>query len=149
MTSARQITLALAASLLACAAVAHPSPATREVAAISGPPFSESVKAGRGLYLSGQIGALPGTDTLVPGGVEAETRQAMDNIASVLASSGYDMNDLVHCTVMLADMTQLDRFNRVYRNYFRERLPTRSVFGVTGLSLGAHVEIECIASSAR
>ncbi|WP_372013255.1 Rid family detoxifying hydrolase [Pseudoxanthomonas sp. 10H] len=108
-------------------------------------PFSEAVRAGDTLYLSGQIGIRPGTMELVDGGLEAETRQTMDNIRTTLHAHGYAMGDLVKCTVMLADMGQWARFNEVYRGYFAGRYPARSALGASGLALGAQVEVECIA----
>ncbi|NQD36779.1 RidA family protein [Permianibacter sp. IMCC34836] len=109
-------------------------------------PFSEAVQVDKLLYLSGQIGVVPGTMALVPGGMAAEAKQTMDNIRSVLNANGYDMNDLVKCTVMLADMAEWSAFNAIYKGYFSEHFPARSAFGSNGLALGARVEVECIAA---
>jgi 2-iminobutanoate/2-iminopropanoate deaminase len=109
-------------------------------------PFSEAVRVGDTLYLSGQIGIVPGTLTLVSGGTAGETRQVMENIKASLKAHGYSMSDLVKCTVMLADIAEWDEFNEVYRTYFSGRYPARSAFGANALALGAHVEVECIAS---
>ena len=109
-------------------------------------PFSEAVRVGDTLYLSGQIGIVPGTLTLVSGGTKGEARQTMENIKAVLKAHGYAMSDLVKCSVMLADLGEWDAFNEVYRTYFSGRYPARSTFGTTGLALGAHVEVECIAA---
>lgn len=111
----------------------------------TGLPFSEAVRHGDTLYLSGQIGVVPGSLQLVPGGIEAETRQTMDNIRTTLAAHGLSMGDVVKCTVMLADMAEWGRFNDVYRTYFTGRYPARSALGANGLALGARVEVECIA----
>ena len=109
-------------------------------------PFSQAVRVGDVLYLSGSIGEIPGTMTLVPGGIEAETRQAMDNIGTVLKENGLTFRDVFKCTVMLADMAQWAAFNKVYLTYFEpDRLPARSAFGASGLALGAAVEVECMA----
>ena len=108
-------------------------------------PFSEAVRVGDTVYLSGQIGIVPGTLELVPGGLEAEARQTMDNIRTTLEAHGLGMGDLVKCTVMLADMSRWNEFNAVYRTYFSGRYPARSALGANGLALGAQVEIECIA----
>jgi len=98
------------------------------------------------LYLSGQLGNLPGTRDLAPGGIEAETRQMMENIARVLNGQGLSFDNLVRCTVMLADMAQWPAFNDIYVTYFKPgRLPVRSAFGVKALALGAAVEMECTA----
>lgn len=110
----------------------------------AGLPFSDAVRVGGILCLSGQIGHRPGTLDLVPGGIEAETRQMMDNIARVLNADGRSFDDVFKCTVMLADMSEWRRFNKVYLEYFKpERLPARSAFGANGLALGAAVEMEC------
>ncbi len=111
----------------------------------AGLPFSEAVRAGDTLYLSGQIGILPGTLQLAEGGMDAEARQTMENIRSTLRAHGYAMRDLVKCTVMLDDMGDWPAFNAVYASYFDGRFPARSAFGADGLALGALVEVECIA----
>lgn len=109
-------------------------------------PFSEAVRVGDTLYLSGQIGIVPGTLTLVAGGTTGEARQTMENIKATLKAHGYAMSDIVKCTVMLADIAEWDEFNEVYRTYFSGRYPARSAFGANALALGARVEVECIAS---
>ena len=109
-------------------------------------PFSESVRAGDLLFLSGQVGLAPGSRSLVPGGVEAEAHQAMDNIGEVLRKNGLRYRDLVKCTVFLADMADWGAFSRVYVTYFVPgHFPARSAFGANGLALGARTEVECIA----
>ncbi len=111
-----------------------------------GLPFSEAVKVGHTVYLSGQVGIVPGTMKLAPGGIEGEARQAMQNIKTTLESHGYSMNDLVKCTVMLADIQDWGAFNGVYKEFFHEHFPARSAFAANGLALGAKVEVECIAA---
>jgi 2-iminobutanoate/2-iminopropanoate deaminase len=107
-------------------------------------PFSQAVRVGDVLYLSGQLGNKPGTLELVPGGMEAEARQTMDNIAATLEENGLSFRDVFKCTVMLADMSRWADFNKVYVKYFDpDRLPARSAFGCNGLALGAQVELEC------
>jgi 2-iminobutanoate/2-iminopropanoate deaminase len=110
-------------------------------------PFSAAVRLGDVLYLSGQIGNPPGNGrALVPGGVEAETRQAMENIKAVLERCGSSMGRVFKCTVMMADMKEWAAMNAVYLGYFpSDRKPARSAFGASGLALGARVEIECCA----
>ena len=112
-------------------------------------PFSEAVRVGDTLYLSGQIGLVPGTMKLAPGGIRDEARQAMENIRTVLEAHGYSMGDVVKCTVMLADMSEWSAFNHVYRTFFSGRYPARSALGANGLALGARVEVECIAAASR
>jgi reactive intermediate/imine deaminase len=114
-----------------------------------GLPFSEAVRHGDTVYLSGQVGILPGTMQLAPGGMEAEARQAMENIRATLAAHGLGLDDLVKCTVMLADMQEWGRFNDVYKTFFHDHFPARSALGAAGLALGARVEIECIAAVPR
>ncbi|MDD1795467.1 RidA family protein [Enterovibrio sp. ZSDZ42] len=109
-------------------------------------PFSEAVRVDKTLYLSGQIGILPGTLTLAPGGIEAESKQTMENIKTSLSANGYAMSDLVKCTVLLADMSEWQTFNGIYKAYFSDRYPARSAIGANGLALGAKVEVECIAA---
>ena len=111
----------------------------------TGIPLSEAVRVGDTLYLSGQVGIVPGTMNLAPGGLEGETRQTMENIKTSLQAHGYSMNDLVKCLVMLADVSQWATFNEIYKTYFNERYPARSAFGANGLAIGARVEVECIA----
>ena len=109
-------------------------------------PFSEAVRHGDTLYLSGQIGVVPGTLALVPGGIAPEARQTMQNIRATLEAHALAMNRIVKCTVMLADMAEWAAFNEVYLEFFeRGALPARSAFGCNGLALGARVEVECIA----
>jgi len=108
-------------------------------------PFSEAVIAGDTIYLSGQIGNLPGKPQLAAGGIEGETRQVMDNIGNILAATGSSFAQIVHCTVMLADIADWSAFNSIYVEYFDAGLPARSAMAVSGLALGARVELTCIA----
>jgi reactive intermediate/imine deaminase len=114
-----------------------------------GLPFSEIVRAGDMLYLSGQMGTLPGSLTLAPGGVRAEAEQALRNIQAALAAHGYRLDQVVKCTVMLADMADWPAFNEVYTQFFKPPLPARSAFGTNGLALGGRLEIEAIATTLR
>lgn len=109
-------------------------------------PFADAVRVDDLLFLSGMIGIKPGTTDLAAGGIEAEARQTLDNIKATLEKHGYGMKDVVKCTVMLADMSEWQTFNEVYRTYFDERFPARSAFGANGLALNARVEVECIAA---
>ncbi|WKW13470.1 RidA family protein [Pseudogemmatithrix spongiicola] len=111
-------------------------------------PFSPAVRVGDLLFLSGQIGTdASANGGLIAGGIEAETRQTLENIKRTVEAVGSSMDKVVKCTVMMADMAEWDRMNVVYREFFPEgRLPARSAFGASGLALGARVEIECIAT---
>jgi 2-iminobutanoate/2-iminopropanoate deaminase len=107
-------------------------------------PFSQAVRVGDVLYLSGSIGNLPGKAELVPGGIEPETQQMMENIRAVLQGNGLTFDDVFKCTAMLADMSKWGAFNKIYVTYFKpEHLPARSALGANGLALGAQVELEC------
>ncbi len=108
-------------------------------------PFSEAVRVGDMLYLSGMMGTKPNTMELVPGGIEAEAKQALENIRTILQGAGATLTDIVKCTVMLDDITKWSAFNRVYLEFFGAHRPARSAFGVDGLALGGAVEIECMA----
>ncbi|MCP4757032.1 MAG: RidA family protein [Proteobacteria bacterium] len=107
-------------------------------------PFSEAVRVGDMLYLSGQLG-LDSSMKLVPGGIAEETRQTMENIKTTLERHGSCLDRVVKATVMMADMGEWGAMNKVYVGFFSKHLPARSAFGVSGLALGARVEIECTA----
>jgi reactive intermediate/imine deaminase len=109
-------------------------------------PFSDAVRVGDMLYLSGQIGNLPGTVQLAKGGIAGETRQTMENIKASLEKYGSSLDEVVKCTVFLADIAEWAAMNEVYRAYFPTNLPARSAMGASGLALGARVEIECLAA---
>lgn len=120
----------------------HDSDLTRGL----GLPFSESARVGNLLLLSGMVGTRPGTLELVPGGLEAESRQTLENIRMMLQSAGASIQDVVKCTIMLDDISQWSAFNRIYADFFGGHRPARSAFGADGLALGAAVEIECVAA---
>ena len=154
MTASARLALA-ALALAGCAPAASPPDPVAPAApihfgspdsALRTLPFSEAVQVGDLLFLSGQIGVAPGTLTLVPGGLEAEAAQALENIKSVLGRHGSSMDRVVKCTVFLADMRDWPSFNVIYRRYFTGPIPARSALGANGLALGAKVEVECIAS---
>ncbi len=110
-----------------------------------GLPFSDGVRIGRLVIMSGMLGIKPHTMSLAAGGLEAETRQTFENLRSVLAAHGLSLRDVVRVQVMLADIADWPRFNDIYREYFSEPFPARSAFGTTGLALGARVEVEAFA----
>ncbi len=110
-------------------------------------PFSPAVQVGNLLFLAGQIGTSASAQGgVVSGGIQAETKQAMENIKDVLEKSGSSMDRVVKCTVFMADMREWDAMNEVYATFFPRNKPARSAFGATGLALGARVEIECMAA---
>ena len=116
----------------------------------SSTPFSEAVQVGDTLYLAGKLGTAADGSGLVPGGIEAETRRAMERIGETLAKYDLTHDAVFKCTVFLADMSDFSKFNAVYRTFFKEgRYPARSTLAVKGLAIGAAIEIECIAHNPR
>jgi 2-iminobutanoate/2-iminopropanoate deaminase len=107
-------------------------------------PFTPAVQTGNLIFVAGQIGTGP-NGAVVPGGIDAETRQTLMNIKDVLDKSGSSMDRVVKCTVFMADMKEWDAMNVVYTTFFPDHKPARSAFGSTGLALNARTEIECIA----
>jgi 2-iminobutanoate/2-iminopropanoate deaminase len=112
------------------------------------PTFSSGVRSGDFIFLSGAIGALPGTPiTLVEGGAGPQTRQALENLRTVLEAAGASMADVVKCTVFLADMADYDAMNEAYLEVFTSDPPARSTVAVTALAFDARLEIECVAAA--
>jgi reactive intermediate/imine deaminase len=110
-------------------------------------PFTPATQVGNVLYLAGQIGTSANAQGgVVPGGIQAETRQTMENIRDVLDKSGSSMDRVFKCTVMMADMSEWDAMNEVYVTFFPGNKPARSALGANGLALNAKVEIECLAT---
>jgi 2-iminobutanoate/2-iminopropanoate deaminase len=106
--------------------------------------FAQAVRIGNVLYLSGQIGT--GADgKLVAGGIQAEARQALNNVRATAERFGSSLDRVAKCTVFLADIKDYADFNEIYASYFRARKPARSAMAASGLALNARVEIECIA----
>lgn len=106
-------------------------------------PFSEAVRVGHWLILSGQLGRDPQTGKLVEGGIEAETKQVLENIKKTLEKYGSSLDKVVKCTVILADMADWEKMNKVYLTYFPKNRPARTTFAASGLAGGAKIEIEC------
>lgn len=110
-------------------------------------PYSDAVRVGSTLYLAGNLG-LDEKGAIVPGGIKAETEKMMANLKAVLDGNGSSLERVVNCQVMLADIKERDAFNEVYSTYWEPgRFPARHAFGVTGLYLGARVEMACVAVS--
>jgi 2-iminobutanoate/2-iminopropanoate deaminase len=109
-------------------------------------PFSDAVRVGNLLYVSGQIG-IDENFQLAPGGILAEAHRALENMSAVLKRNGSSLDQVIKCSVMLVDMNEWDAMNTVYVSFFdKNRLPARSAFAGSGLALGARVEIDCIAA---
>ena len=112
----------------------------------TGLPYSPGILAGDTLYLSGQLGRDPKTAALVPGGIAAETRQALTNLGEVLRAAGMDYGDVVSVTAFITDFADFPAFNEAYREVFAADPPARATVQVAGLNLGARVEIQMIAA---
>ena len=112
----------------------------------SGLPFSPIVEANGFVFLAGQIGDRPGARGPVPGGIEAETRQMLENVGRLLRAAGLDYGDVVKATVYLADFDDFAAMNGVYREFFPTEPPTRATVGVSRLALDCRVEIEVMAA---
>ena len=108
-------------------------------------PYSQGLRAGAWIFLSGQIALDPGTGKLVQGGVEQETARVMENALAVLRAAGAELRDVVRATLYLRDLADFEVVNRVYGRYFPERPPARSTVQVAALPRGAAVEIELTA----
>ncbi len=108
-------------------------------------PYCQAKLCGNTLYTSGQLGLVPATGKLAEGGVEAQARQALENLGSVLKEAGMDYTDVAKTTCFLADIADFAAFNAVYAEYFKGEVPARSCFAVRSLPLGGLVEIECVA----
>jgi 2-iminobutanoate/2-iminopropanoate deaminase len=107
-------------------------------------PLSSAVVVGPILYLSGQIGS-DSAGHLVPGGIKAETAQALRNISAVLQAHGSSLDRVIKCTAMLADIGEWGAMNEVYATFFTGHKPARSAFATGGLVRGARIELECMA----
>jgi len=107
-------------------------------------PFSDVVQAGNMYFLAGQIGMNHTTRTLVEGGVQAETEQAIKNIQAVLAEHGMTLDNVVKCTVILADIEDFAAFNEIYTQFFTKK-PARTTFAAKGIAANGSIEIDVVA----
>lgn len=110
-------------------------------------PYSQAIRAGGWIWVSGQIGLDPASGRLVDGGVEAEARQALGHLKSILEAAGSDLSRVVKATVYLVDMGEFDAVNRVYASFFGEEPPARMCLEVAGLPKGGRVAIDAVAIS--
>jgi 2-iminobutanoate/2-iminopropanoate deaminase len=108
-------------------------------------PFSPVVEANGLVFLAGQVGAPPGGE-VVDGGIQAETRQVLDNAGRLLRAVGLDYTDVVRCTVFLVDMADFSAMNEVYREYFPTDMPVRATVGVSALAGPFRIEIDVTAA---
>jgi 2-iminobutanoate/2-iminopropanoate deaminase len=108
-------------------------------------PYSVAIRTGELVFASGQLGLDPATGSLVPGGIEAETRQALTNIRNVLEDAGSGIDLVVKTIVFMKDMAEFPKMNTVYAEFFPENPPARSTVEVAALPKNGTVEIEAIA----
>ncbi len=109
-------------------------------------PYSQAIKAGNTLYISGQIPIDQATDVLIEGSIEEETEQVMKNLGFILEEAGLSFQDVLKCSIFVSSMNNFARINAVYGKYFQENPPARETVEVSGLPKGVNVEISCIAS---
>lgn len=109
-------------------------------------PYSQAVKAGGMLYISGQLPINPATGEFASSDIAGQTRQSLENIKAILTQAGCGLENVVKTTVLLADIGDFGTMNGVYAEYFTGACPARAAFAVKGLPKGALVEIEAIAA---
>jgi 2-iminobutanoate/2-iminopropanoate deaminase len=120
--------------------VVHSSSAPKAIG-----PYSQAIRVGSLLYTAGQVALDPESGQLVEGGIEAQTRRVLDNLAAVLAAAGGSLANVVKTTVFMQDLGEFAAMNAVYAEYFTQAPPARSTVQVAALPRGARVEIECVA----
>ena len=118
--------------------------ATKNAPAAIGP-YSQGIKAGKTIYVSGQIPIDPSTGEFAGQDIETQTRQSLTNIENILKEAGADMSDVVKTTVLLNDIADFAAMNKVYAEFFTEPYPARAAFQVAAIPKGALVEIEAVA----
>jgi 2-iminobutanoate/2-iminopropanoate deaminase len=107
--------------------------------------YSQAVAAGQLIFVSGQLGLIPGTKNFAGSSIEKQTKQAMENIAAILDAAGSSLDMVLKMSISLDDINDFARFNEVYSTFFEEEPPARAVFEVSGLPLEALIEIEAVA----
>jgi 2-iminobutanoate/2-iminopropanoate deaminase len=112
----------------------------------TGLPFSPGILVGRTLYVAGHLGRDPVTAELVPGGIEAETRQVFANLREVLTAAGMDFKDVASVTAYITSFDDFGKFNAVYREFFPSDPPARATVQVAALNAGARIELQLIAA---
>ena len=109
-------------------------------------PYSQAIRTGNIVFISGQLPIIPETGAFPEGGVQEQTRQSLLNARAILQSEGLDLKNVVKTTVFLSDIANFGPMNEVYAKFFSQPYPARSAFAVRDLPKGALVEIECIAA---
>ena len=110
-------------------------------------PYSQAVKTGNLIFISGQIPLDPKTGDIVDGSIEDQANQVLDNIKSICEAAGHGLEDIVKITIFLTDLGNFATVNEVMKNYFKEPYPARATVEISGLPLGVNVEIEAIVST--
>jgi len=110
------------------------------------PTYSHAVRWGETIYISGQLGIDPATGRLVEGGQVREYRQALNNLAAILRAAGSSLKSVVKTTIYMTDISQLAELNKIYAEFFPESPPAKTGVEVSGLALGAKIEIEAMAA---
>ncbi len=116
--------------------------ATNKAPAAIGP-YSQGAQKGNLLFVSGQLPIDPSTGTM-PEGIEAQTRQSLENVKSIIEAAGGTLSDVLKCTVFLKDMNEFAEMNKIYAEYFTDEYPARAAVEVARLPKDANVEIEAI-----
>ncbi len=106
--------------------------------------YSQAVRAGNTLYVSGQIPLDPATGTLVSGDIDAEIRRCFDNVKAIAHAAGSSLEQVVKVSIFLTDLAHFSRVNEIMATYFAMPYPARAAVGVAALPRGARVEVECI-----
>ena len=109
-------------------------------------PYSQAIESNGLLFVSGQIPIDPSTGAIVDGDIKMQTRRVLQNITAILEAAGYQLDDVIKCTVLMADMNDFAAMNEIHGEFFTNNKPARAAFGVVQLPMKAKVEIECIAS---
>lgn len=108
-------------------------------------PYSPAVKTGSLVFTAGQLGLDPETKQLVAGGIEAETRQALENLKAILEAAGSSLDNVIKTTIFVRDLADFAQLNAIYAEYFTANYPARTTVQAAALPLGAAVEIEAVA----
>jgi 2-iminobutanoate/2-iminopropanoate deaminase len=108
-------------------------------------PYSQAVRVGSTIYCAGQIPLDPKTGQIVAGGIDAQARRVLDNVAAVLRAEGLGFENIVKTTIFLTDLADFQTVNEIYAGYFEQAPPARSTVQVPALPKGARIEIEVIA----
>jgi|ERR1700687_4888224 len=106
--------------------------------------YSQAVRVGNTIWVSGQIPLDPATKELVTGGIEAQVRQVFENIKAIVGAAGASLDEVVKATVFLTNLSHFALVNNIMAEYFREPYPARAAVGVAALPRGAEIEVECI-----